>query len=87
MQIEPPLVLMQLHVNTELRDLVKFSTSLHTVDQDGWETVTATKVLALACLWVDYVHAKCMQKISLTSLSVLVLCNPFWSDGGIALSL
>jgi len=35
---------LQLHVNTELRDLVKFATSLHTVEQDGWETVTASKV-------------------------------------------
>jgi len=34
---------LQLHVNTELRDLVKFATSLHTVEQDGWETVTASK--------------------------------------------
>ena len=68
---------LQLHVNTELRDLVKFATSLHTVDQDGWETVTATKVPALAHLQVDYVHAKCMQEISLTSLLVLHMCNRF----------
>ena len=33
-----------LSVNTGLRDLITLANTLHTVEQDGWETVTATRI-------------------------------------------
>ena len=39
----------ELVINRELRDLISLASALHTVDQDGWETVTSNKILTKSC--------------------------------------